>query len=455
MRHVDAGPYEGLAKEELPGQLCAFTAGLMRAAAQAPDGHYDLVHSHYWLSGQVGWLFAERWGVPLVHTMHTMAKVKNAALADGDVPEPRGRVIGEQQVVDAADRLVANTDDEAADLVAHYGADPDRVAAVPPGVDLGAVPPRRPRRAPGPGWGCPPTPTCCSSSAGSSRSRVPTCSSPPRPGCGRRAGPGARPLVVAVLGGPSGSGLARPTALLDQAAALGVDDILLARPPVARTELADWYRAADLVTVPSHSESFGLVALEAQACGTPVVAASVGGLRTAVSDGVSGVLVPGHDPARWAEVLGGLLDDPDRRARMGRAAVAHAGGFGWDRTAAAVLREYDRATATFAQRRPGAVTLPGAAGRAGRRPGPGAARGLRVSPAAPAGPGARAALVALRAWLADTGVDHDEGLRPGELVVRLPGEHRLVTTVSVLVGEHTVSACPPSSSGTPSRTPRR
>ncbi|HEU5240391.1 MAG TPA: glycosyltransferase, partial [Ornithinibacter sp.] len=109
VRHVPAGPYEGLSKEDLPGQLCAFAAGMMRVAAHAPPGYYDLVHSHYWLSGQVGWLAADRWGVPLVHTMHTMARVKNLHLADGDVPEPLGREIGEAQVVEAADRLVANT----------------------------------------------------------------------------------------------------------------------------------------------------------------------------------------------------------------------------------------------------------------------------------------------------------------------------------------------------------
>ncbi|GAA3050703.1 hypothetical protein GCM10020000_34590 [Streptomyces olivoverticillatus] len=136
VRHIDAGPYEGLAKEELPAQLCAFTHGVMQAWAGHRPGHYDLVHSHYWLSGHVGWLAAERWGVPLVHAMHTMAKVKNAALAEGDTPEPAARVIGETQIVRAADRLIANTDGEAAELVHHYDADPGKVAVVHPGVNL-------------------------------------------------------------------------------------------------------------------------------------------------------------------------------------------------------------------------------------------------------------------------------------------------------------------------------
>ena len=113
VRNVIAGPFEGLGKGDLPGQLCAFAQGVMRAEAARPEGWYDLVHSHYWLSGQVGWLAADRWRVPLVHTMHTMARVKNSRLAEGDTPAPPGREIGEAQGVDAADRLVANTGGEA------------------------------------------------------------------------------------------------------------------------------------------------------------------------------------------------------------------------------------------------------------------------------------------------------------------------------------------------------
>lgn len=113
VRHITAGPFEGLVKGDLPGQLCAVTAGVMRVEASRPEGWYDLIHSHYWLSGQVGWLASERWRVPLVHSMHTMAKVKNLELAEGDTPEPETRIIGEQQVVDIASRLTANTTDEA------------------------------------------------------------------------------------------------------------------------------------------------------------------------------------------------------------------------------------------------------------------------------------------------------------------------------------------------------
>src|SRR5205823_8245041 len=134
VRHVVAGPFEGLGKHDLPAQLCAFTAGVLRTEAYQEPGYYDVVHSHYWLSGQVGWLARDRWGVPLVHSAHTLAKVKNAALAVGDQPEPMMRVIGEEQVVAEADRLVANTAEEARQLVDFYDADPGRTLVIPPGV---------------------------------------------------------------------------------------------------------------------------------------------------------------------------------------------------------------------------------------------------------------------------------------------------------------------------------
>ena len=152
VRHIAAGPFEGLGKNDLPSQLCAFTAGVLRAEARHEPGYYGVVHSHYWLSGQVGWLARDRWGVPLVHSAHTLARVKNAALADGDTPEPMVRVIGEDQVVAEADRLIGNTDEETRQLVELYGADPRRTVTIPPGVDLARFRPGdRRRRAGGAG----------------------------------------------------------------------------------------------------------------------------------------------------------------------------------------------------------------------------------------------------------------------------------------------------------------
>jgi D-inositol-3-phosphate glycosyltransferase len=160
-----------------------------------------------------------------------------------------------------------------------------------------------------------------------------------------------RRLVVAVCGGPSGSGLERPTALMDLAADLGIADAVRFLAPRPPEELADLYRAADLVAVPSHNESFGLVALEAQACGTPVVAAAVGGLVTAVRDGISGVLVNGHHPEDWARVIGGLLAASGRRDLLSAGAVEHARGFSWNCTASGLLAVYREAVAEHRCRR--------------------------------------------------------------------------------------------------------
>jgi len=342
VRHVAAGPYEGLAKEDLPGQLCTFARDLLRVEAQHDLGWYDVVHSHYWLSGQVGVLAADRWGVPLVHSMHTMAKVKNTALATGDRPEPWGRVVGEEQVVESADQLIANTDDEAAQLVRLYDADPARVHVVHPGVDLNVFRPLDPgnaRRQLGL-----PADAVVLMFAG----RIQPLKAPDvllrAVAVLLERDPSLRSrLVVPIVGGPSGSGLEEPTSLVDLARSLGVDDVTRFVPPVSQQELARWYAAATLVCVPSYSESFGLVAVEAQACGTPVVAAGVGGLSTAVDHGRTGLLVCGHDPSEYARAIEHLVGNPGRRQRMSEAALRHAHTFGWERTAEETLRVYEEA----------------------------------------------------------------------------------------------------------------
>jgi D-inositol-3-phosphate glycosyltransferase len=339
VRHVVAGPLEGLRKEELPAQLCAFTSGVLRAEAAREPGFYDVVHSHYWLSGQVGWLVSERWGVPLVHTAHTLAKVKNAWLAEGDRPEPTARVIGEAQVVEAADRLIASTADEAHQLVALYDADPGLITTVAPGVDLDVFSPGDTAAARA-RVGLP-----CDAVVLLFVGRIQPLKAPDvllraaarlvrdDPGLRRR-------LVVAIVGGPSGSGLEHPEHLAKLAGDLGISDVVRFEQPAPHPTLADWYRAATVTVIPSYTESFGLVAVESQACGTPVVAASVDGLRTAVRDGVSGVLVDGHDPAAWADVLGRVIGDDDLRRRFAVGGLDHAAGFGWDRTADGVLDVY-------------------------------------------------------------------------------------------------------------------
>lgn len=347
VHHVHAGPFEGLTKDQLPAQLCVFARDVLRLEAAMPPGQFDVVHSHYWLSGQVGALARDRWGVPLVHSMHTMAKVKNESLAAGDTPEPAARVIGEEQVVEAADVLVANTDLEAKQLINLYDADPGRVEVVHPGVDTEVFAPltaderalARLRR------DLPPDALVLLFAG-----RIQPLKAPDvllravaelllrRPELRSR-------LVVPIVGGPSGSGLERPTALAALAAELGIDDVVRFVPPVPQHELAGWYAAATLVAVPSYNESFGLVAAEAQATGTPVVAAAVGGLTTVVRHNHSGLLVDTHDPRDWALALERVVADPLVRERLVGGALAQSQHFSWDATAAQTMAVYERAHA--------------------------------------------------------------------------------------------------------------
>jgi D-inositol-3-phosphate glycosyltransferase len=278
----------------------------------------------------------------LVHTMHTMARVKNLNLAEGEIPEPMIRVQGETQIVAAANALTANTDAEAASLVSLYEACPDIVHVVTPGVDLYNFTPGAGRAAARKVVGV------------DSDALVITFVGRIQPHKGPELlirataemlshTPLLRPkLRVFIVGGASGANGSEVERLKELTTWLGIDDVISFAPPVVRTELPNWYRAADLVCVPSYSESFGLVALEAQACGTPVVATAVGGLRTAVADGISGVLVDGHDPRAWSSVLARLLQEPQRRVLLSMGAIEHASHFGWDATARGTLDIYDQ-----------------------------------------------------------------------------------------------------------------
>ena len=341
VKHLVAGPFEGLSKEELPSQLGALTSAFMNYQKQLPNDYYSLLHSHYWISGQLGWMVSERTGIPLIHTMHTTAKVKNLNLADDEKPEPQTRAIGEEQVVKAATGLIANTDAEAASLVSLYDACPDNVFVVAPGVDLQTFSP----------------------GIGKAAARVKLNIAPDAimltfvgriqphkgPDVLLRAAaemvshsPHLRAkLAVVIMGGASGSGLNELEKLKTLAKFLKIEDVTHFVDPVSRELLPDWYRASDLVCVPSYSESFGLVALEAQACGTPVVATAIGGLRTAVSDGISGSLVDGHDPKAWSAVISRLIAEPQRRLLLSMGAVEHASHFGWENTARKTLDVYD------------------------------------------------------------------------------------------------------------------
>jgi len=338
VRYFDCG-HGHLTKEQLPVHILGLSKEFLRILR---NEKYDAIHSHYWISGKVAMPAAAELGIPLVHTMHTMARVKNLNLAEGESPEPMIRVQGETQVAAAAQALIANTDSEAASLVSLYEACPDIVHVVTPGVDLYTFTPGKGRK------------SARESISTPHDALVITFVGRIQPHKGPEVliratselvkhSPLIRPtLIVNIIGGASGANTEEVERLQELTTWLGIDDVVRFTPPVPRTELPQWYRAADLVCVPSYSESFGLVALEAQACGTPVIATAVGGLRTAVADGISGVLVDGHDPKAWSSVIARLMHEPQRRVLLSVGAVEHASHFGWNATARGTLDIYDQ-----------------------------------------------------------------------------------------------------------------
>jgi D-inositol-3-phosphate glycosyltransferase len=343
--HVPAGPPEPVAKERLPALVSEFARGM---AAYVRD--YELLHSHYWLSGLAALQVAAEHPLPVVHTMHTMARVKNALRGSQQLVEPGVRDRGELAIVEGVDVLTANTSDEARELAEHYGAGNGQTAIVPPGVDLHTFHPcDRPKSR---------------AQLGIAQDaqvilfvgRIQPLKAPDvliravarmiehEPD--RR-----RPLKLLIVGSPSGPDAEWSSTLPGLAAELGVTDVVEFRPHSLRAELFRWYCVSDVVGVPSYNESFGLVALEAQACGRPVVATDVGGLRHAVDDRETGLLVPGHETEQWADALRRVLDEPRLAARLGANAAVHASHFSWDNSAAATLEAYDLAAERF-ERRP-------------------------------------------------------------------------------------------------------
>jgi D-inositol-3-phosphate glycosyltransferase len=338
VRYFDCG-HGTLTKEQLPVHIAGLSREFLRIIKEE---NYDAIHSHYWISGKVAMAASRELGIPLVHTMHTMARVKNLNLAEGETPEPMIRVQGETQVVAAAQALVANTDAEAASLVSLYDACPDIVHVVAPGVDLYTFTPGQGRSAARAVVGLPQDSLVVTFVGRIQPHKGPEVLIRATSELVKHSPLLRNKLIVNVIGGASGANTEEVDRLKELATWLAIDDVVRFAPPVARGDLAQWYRAADLVVVPSYSESFGLVALEAQACGTPVVATAVGGLRTAVADGISGVLVDGHDPKAWSSVITRLLQEPQRRVLLSMGAIEHASHFGWDATARGTLDIYDQ-----------------------------------------------------------------------------------------------------------------
>ncbi|MGZ4677937.1 MAG: glycosyltransferase [Acidimicrobiia bacterium] len=329
--HLDAGPSEPVSKHDLIELVEPMVAATVRIAER--DGAYDLFHANYWLSGAVGHRLKHELDRPLVATFHTLARVKADAGIDDD-PELRSRI--EHEIVACADLMLASTTAEREQLALLYGADVGRIEIVPPGVDhdrfhpVGTAARDDERAALGLGDG----PVLLFAG------RI-----QPLKGAdlaiqafAELREPHAALLVVGGPSGPDGPAeLEKLHALVDE---LGLGDRVRFVPPQSHAHLARYYRAADVALVPSHSESFGLVALEAAASGTPVVAAAVGGLCSLVEDGVTGYLVDSRDPADYAAPIEALLGDPATAAVMGMRAEAASRRYAWSMTAARLRRLY-------------------------------------------------------------------------------------------------------------------
>jgi D-inositol-3-phosphate glycosyltransferase len=326
--HIDAGPFD-LPKEDLPDVLELFGDGV--AARMRTRSGYDAIHANYWLSGVVGHRLKHELSLPLVSTFHTLARVK----AETGDDEPQRRIDAETKVIACSDAILANCAAEVTQLVELYGADPSRVEIVPPGVDHAFFSP---------------------GDRNGARLALELGDHPVLLFAGR-----IQPLkgltiaiaalaeldkkfddaVLVVVGGPSG---AEGDAELDAARSLinelGLGERVRFVPPQPHHLLSTYYRAADVCVVPSRSESFGLVALEAAACGTPVVAAAVGGLLTLVEDGVTGFLIDTRNPSDYATAIDKLLGDKPKSLLMDAAAADYARQYTWSTTAARLRRLY-------------------------------------------------------------------------------------------------------------------
>lgn len=338
---VEAGAPD-LPKEQLAAHLPEFAAKIQAWAAR---NHrvYDVIHSHYWLSGKAASVLKRSWNVPFVHTFHTLGRVKNAALRDGDLPEPDGRLLGEAKVIADACAIVASTHDERRSLLELYAAHPERIHTIPPGVDHDLFSPGDRTQA---------------------RARLQLNTPQVLLFVGR-----LQPLKAAdtairafssliglghlrrgeatlvVVGGPSGpNGAGEPARLTALSIELGIADDVRFVPAQPQENLLHYYRAADVCLVPSHAESFGLVALEAQACGVPVVASRVGGLRTIVQDGATGFLVDPSCATCFANKSWRLLSDNGLREQMGALAAARSCQFSWDESASHLHELYSSET---------------------------------------------------------------------------------------------------------------
>ena len=334
---IPAGPTGVFDKIQLANHIGDFVDGVRNFARSERYG-YGVIHSHYWQSGMAGAELARDWNVPLVHSNHTLGKVKNHHLPPGDAPEPLARLKGEAEVIAAADTLIASTDEEWQHLACLYGASHDRLKTIYPGVDHTLFSPG--------------SKSAARAELGLADDEavlafVGRIQSLKGLDLAFRAleqlvsalDRDVKLLVVGGASGPTGARTAR--GLRELARSLAIADAVRFEGPQPHERTPLFYRAADAVVVCSYSESFGLSALEAQACGTPVVGTDVGGLRHIVRDEGSGLLVESRDPSEFAARLKTLLSDPDLHRGFAAEALRSSQGFTWDRTGGELALLYE------------------------------------------------------------------------------------------------------------------
>jgi D-inositol-3-phosphate glycosyltransferase len=341
--HLAAGVEAPMARERVYDHLDEFVEGIEAwRIAEAID--YDLIHAHYWLSGVAALALKTRWSVPVLQMFHTLGRLKNRVARSAAELEPAVRVEEETRIVSEADRIVAANVVERAELLRDYAAHPSRIATIPCGVDTDLFTP---------------------GDRAEARQRLGLDDRPVLLWVGRmapikgldtlldtvaRLREGGQDMRLLVVGGDADEPTSgHETSLRHRIARLGLVDSVRFVGPQPQSVLPRYYAAADLTVLPSYYESFGMVALEAMACGSPVIASRVGGLITTIRDGVTGFLVRDGDVGALAERIESLVADPELRWRLGREGVRWAAQHRWPCVAEAVCKEYasleSRATA--------------------------------------------------------------------------------------------------------------
>lgn len=331
---VDAGPYD-LTKAELPAHIDAFADGVGRYLEVSQP---EVLHAHYWLSAAAAHQLKHTFGVPLGVTFHTLGRVKAAS----GHPESDVRTKSEQETMNCTDVVFTSGPAEASQLSLHYDVDEDRIRHLTPGVDLSVFSPGQ-RSAAREAIGLEPHQAADPLLLFVGRLQPLKGAEVAIGALAQLTAPGAHKARLVIVGGPSGpDGAATRRQLQQQACDLGVAERVHFTDPRPHRQLANYYRAADVCIVPSRSESFGLVALEAAACATPVVTADVGGLRDNVVDRKTGLLVDSHDPARFAVCVDELLANPLWALELGEAGRARAASFTWAASAQAASAAFER-----------------------------------------------------------------------------------------------------------------